>query len=347
MISEAEVPAQLPVLPLGEVLLPGSTLVVQLDAANATAIDRARHGLVVTSAQRRPALKGLTAEDVHLVGTLARVLDDGPGASGRQVTLEGLARCRIEAAKDSDPRLGEAVVMLLRDEDSSDVGPRLQRLRDLVPEVLGTAAPPRLSELSEPGRFADVLAAAVPLPLSVRQQLLEATRVGYRLSLLEAILRGLLGAAPEPGTELGLCPVHQQQAKATCKRCGAFVCDVCKGQRFDPELCPACEQRDEEAKARKKQVEESLGAPQWMVELLGIAGLGIGIVTFGRGFQLPTYAAAATIGLICAGSARFLARKSSKVLFAGPSLSWLAIGLNAFRLLTMVPWLLAALGPRQ
>jgi Lon protease-like protein len=348
-LSDADVPAQLPVLPLGEVLLPGATLVVQLDQANGVAVDRARNGLLVACAQRRPATKGLTAEDVHEVGTLARVISDGPGSSPRQVTLLGLARCRVRADPKSDPRLGDAVVMLLHDEPDPDCTERVQRIRGRLNEVLAYRPVPgaaeRLAETGEPGRLADAIAGVLPLPLSVKQQLLEATQVRYRLSLVEAILNGMQLASPEPGTEDGVCAAHRAPAKSTCARCGAFVCDLCKSLRFDPELCPACEQRDGEAKARKKQAEEALGAPLWMVEFLGIFGLAIGILLTARRIDMDlwAYLGWATVGLLSAGSARYLARKSRQTMFSAPGLSWLAIGLNAYQWVTLARDALAAL----
>lgn len=43
-----------------------------------------------------------------------------------------------------------------------------------------------------------------------------------------------------------VCPVHEQPAKATCDRCGTFLCQSC-GTLGDPPLCEDCLKRELEA----------------------------------------------------------------------------------------------------
>lgn len=57
--------------------------------------------------------------------------------------------------------------------------------------------------------------------------------------------RALLSASPKLDGEGGasiegaVCPVHEQPAKATCARCGTFLCAACQ-TLGDPPVCETC-----------------------------------------------------------------------------------------------------------
>ncbi len=60
-----------------------------------------------------------------------------------------------------------------------------------------------------------------------------------------------------PGALRGaLCPVHEQEATATCARCGTFLCGACDPAPELPvcEQCEAIEQTPDEGRTRKRRL---------------------------------------------------------------------------------------------
>jgi Lon protease-like protein len=345
-LGAGDIPHQLPVLGLPEaVLMPGEVLKLPLSESATLAAQRAVNGLVAAVAQRRAILEGLKGEDFHDVGTVARVVEE----AGR-VVLHGLAPCRIEVEEKSDPRLGVRV-QLQPDEDIAGSGELVSPARTLALQLLEQrhGAVPDLDPLrlsSLPGDLSHLIASRLPLPLSVKQQLLETASVRRRLTLLQAICQGML--ASEGGSQtIGTCPLHGQRAYRTCTRCGNFICEACKGVYLDPELCPECRTRAAETERRKKLEAEQVHGPVWVVELCGIAGIGIALVASQWQYQPTRLLVGSLLSLGISVVARVLARKSTRSLFGGTMLIWIPIGLSVFNLLRLIPWLVAQWNERS
>ncbi len=63
---------------------------------------------------------------------------------------------------------------------------------------------------------------------------------GADLERAMALLEAPVGRVGAEGPELpGVCPVHEQPARATCERCGTFLCEACQ-TLGNPPVCETC-----------------------------------------------------------------------------------------------------------
>jgi len=144
----------------------------------------------------KPRAKRL--EDLHPVGVLLRVVQrmELPGG-GMQVVLQGLERARISAFRDEEGR-AHATVVPLEAEGPHDESHNLAvlELLDLVSSCVPRdgSYPQDLENilrmnLKGPGRFADLVAAHLHLPLPAKREIAVADRVADRLALLNRALK--------------------------------------------------------------------------------------------------------------------------------------------------------------
>ncbi len=191
---------KLPVLPLRGVLVFPS-MVLHLDVGrerSVSALERAMMNdnriLLITQKEAKVSEPG--EDDLHEVGTLAMVkqMIKLPGGTIR-VLVEGLNRARITRIY-TEELFFEAEAEIVEDEvEKTQETEALMRSvlnqfeqyikinRKVPPETLST-----VSDIEEPGRFADVIASHLSMKTEQKQELLEAIGIKERLEKLNEIL---------------------------------------------------------------------------------------------------------------------------------------------------------------
>ncbi|MFQ5843852.1 MAG: LON peptidase substrate-binding domain-containing protein, partial [Planctomycetota bacterium] len=151
---------------------------------------------VVALFGKRGALPPRRLEDVRRIGVLCRVaqsmrMPDG----GLQVVFQGLERTRIRSLRADGDDLRVVVESLGPEKESTGTDPRVLEVLDLVTEFLSRDGthPEHLDQvlrlnLRGPGRFADLAAASLHLPLAVKRDVVATPDPGQRLTLLAAAL---------------------------------------------------------------------------------------------------------------------------------------------------------------
>ncbi|MEZ4330749.1 MAG: endopeptidase La [Myxococcota bacterium] len=195
----AELPAELPVLPLkNTVLFPYllSPLLVNTPASQRL-IDEVLvrpDRLLVCTAVKREVEGPPGVDDVYTVGTVLRVVKmlKFPDDSYR-LLVQGVARVRIERFTATDPYL-RAVIQRIEDVGQATESVEMTALVRSVAQQFSAlvAESPRLSDelqvlvanLSDPSKLADLVASNLELDVAGKQQILEAEHVGIRLRLV-------------------------------------------------------------------------------------------------------------------------------------------------------------------
>lgn len=113
----------------------------------------------------------------------------------------------------------------------------------------------------------------IPIEVLVRREDFEAATA--LLDGATPVLEGPTGAAQLEGQ---VCPVHEQPAKATCDRCGTFLCAGC-GTVGHPPLCEECVKLEVEAMPRAKW--PTVVKKSFAYAYLGVFVGGIGVVAVG------------------------------------------------------------------
>ncbi|MDH5492429.1 MAG: LON peptidase substrate-binding domain-containing protein, partial [Myxococcales bacterium] len=184
----------LPILPLrNSVLFPASVVPVNVGRPRSvrlieevSAQDRPLIGVV---AQFLPETSDPTFEQVHRVGTVARVLKVIRLSSGTySVVLQGISRMRISAPLERRPFM-RAQIERIHEHPTVDV--ELEALaahlreatRELSAMLPGstTEATSYLDKVREPGALADVIASNLPLANDAKQEILETLVIRDRI----------------------------------------------------------------------------------------------------------------------------------------------------------------------
>ncbi len=192
----------LPVVPLRDmVVFPGMKAAFVVGrpssvAALQRALEHPRKQLFLI-AQRDPQLDEPGAEDVHRIGVIATVLQHVTFPNGTiKVGVEGLARAQWLKLRATADRAFEAEVEPIATPavDDAKVTRYMANLVNLFQQFARLSqqigAEGVLAELQteDPQRFADTMAAALPLPTQEKQQLLEVVNPLERLQRLNDLL---------------------------------------------------------------------------------------------------------------------------------------------------------------
>jgi ATP-dependent Lon protease len=194
------VPQPLPILPLRDmVLFPEIVTPVMVGRESSKRlIDEALAGekLIGVVALKDPQVPEPSADDLHRVGTLARIVQMFKFPDGTmRIVVEGISRFEIESVVSTTPYL-RAMVKVIEPESRPS-----EKVDALVKGVLGTFQkmvelapyiPDQLFaaaiNISEPNNLADFMASNVNISTEERQQLLETFDVEERLEKLLRIL---------------------------------------------------------------------------------------------------------------------------------------------------------------
>lgn len=193
----------LPILPLrNSVLFPASVVPVNVGRSRSVrlieeACNHERPTLAVV-AQRKPETEDPTFDELHMVGTIARVLKVIRLGSGNySVVLQGIGRMRIVDEIDRHPFLRGRVERihepLIVDADIETLVEELRRAND----VLFHALPPpnrsvtsALENVREAGALADLVATSLPIANEQKQAILEMLDVRARImAVLDQVRR--------------------------------------------------------------------------------------------------------------------------------------------------------------
>jgi Lon protease-like protein len=212
---------QLPLFPLGTVLVPGATLPLQLfepryielldDLVNA--MDVPEFGVL---AIRQGHEVGVDAvRDLHEVGCVARVLQAAPVGDGRYLVLStGVRRFRLDSlvgGASTAYLTGEVTFLEERTGDVDAVADLADRLRVALHDYAAAIGAEEPEWAGDPEQLSYAVGTAVGLDLGDRQRLLAAAdtetrlRLGLTLVRRERQLAATLGVVPPP-SEHGFNP---------------------------------------------------------------------------------------------------------------------------------------------
>jgi ATP-dependent Lon protease len=193
----------LPILPLrNSVLFPASVVPVNVGRARSVrlieeACGRERPAIGVVT-QHRPEIEDPTFEQIHQIGTIARVLKVIRLNSGQySVVLQGVSRMRIEEPLGRHPtlrakvhRFHEAPVV---DVEIEALAAHLRESSRELFEQMPSASRESLHILDnvrEPGALADLIASNLTIPNDAKQKILETLEVRERIrKVLDQVVR--------------------------------------------------------------------------------------------------------------------------------------------------------------
>jgi len=193
----AEAPlSPFPLLPLRTgILYPGTVITLPVGRERSIALLKSRSAgeIVGVATQRSSKVEDPTGADLHAIGTFARIMNIARLSGGElRVTLQGLDRFVFRTLVQAEPYLladGEPAVETGTDSDEARL--LAQSLRERI-EELGAAHATTFGELgaasSDPGLFADQIAAALGLGIERDLQVLAELDVPARLRLVAQLL---------------------------------------------------------------------------------------------------------------------------------------------------------------
>ena len=185
--------SEVPLFPLNTVLFPGGRLPLRIfeqrymAMAKACLKDGTPFGVCLIREGREVGTPAIPAE----VGTLARIGNwDMPQLGMLHIVARGEQRFRILERRVQDDGLATASIEILENETDSPVPPSCENCVKLLERVIeqqaGLFEPPHRLDSAAwvSGRLAEIL----PLPLPVKQELLELTNARVRIERLNALL---------------------------------------------------------------------------------------------------------------------------------------------------------------
>jgi Lon protease-like protein len=196
--AKASRPYSIPLFPLKTVLFPGGLLPLKIfeqryvEMAKACMKDEQPFGVcLITQGEEVASAPGVTPE-IATVGTLARITDfDMPQLGILQVVTRGGSRFKVHQHSVQPSGLAVGEVVPIADEPTVALAATYEPLVKLL-ELIATRVGPqnfpaehRYDDASWVGyRLAEVL----PLPLSIKQSMLEINDAGVRLQVLHKFL---------------------------------------------------------------------------------------------------------------------------------------------------------------
>ncbi|HEV8716378.1 MAG TPA: endopeptidase La [Candidatus Binatia bacterium] len=199
-VADAEIPAQLPILPMRDVaLFPGISgpLAVGREAS-VRLIEDAFAGdmLIGLVAQRTPSEDKPQPAGLYTVGVAARLHRAQQLPNGTlQVLVQGLQRIKVLEYLQEEPYFRARVQLV---EDEVETSKEMENLQVYLVQQFGklvTHTPlisgellAALANISSPGMISDIIAGHLNIPLAEKQELLETLAVKVRLAKLSTIV---------------------------------------------------------------------------------------------------------------------------------------------------------------
>ncbi|KYF67819.1 endopeptidase La [Sorangium cellulosum] len=187
-----------PLLPLRTgVLFPGTVLTLPVGRARSVALLNGVHAgdVIGVIAQRDPKREDPRREDLHDIGTFARVVDVTRVSNGFRLVIEGLDRFALTALVDTDTEPywraeGAVAPEFLGDAEEARLlaASVRERAREIGPRLATNLAEIAATSRAEPGLLADQIAGALGLPTDKEMEVLAELRVAPRLQKVAALL---------------------------------------------------------------------------------------------------------------------------------------------------------------
>lgn len=202
IIPHQEVPDTLPVMPLKNfVLFPQTVAPLVITSEESKVLvgklsERSPHFITVLQRGEEIDETTLTAEDLHPVGCVARLIKTLNFPDGStHILVEGMSRCALEEL-DNSGDYPVARYRMITDiaEDTLEVealirnaSEKFQRLVAMSPNLPDELAI-AIYNIDKPQQLSDLIATNLPLPIDVRQKLLADDRPARRLTVLMEFL---------------------------------------------------------------------------------------------------------------------------------------------------------------
>jgi ATP-dependent Lon protease len=203
-MTRSNVPQVVPVLPLrNSVFFPRQVMPLSIGRESSIrVVDESikDDSLVVIVAQTDGAVEKPTEQDIHWVGTIAKILKTFTLADGtRSVLMQGLHRVQLLSILQSEPYLRavvrDAVEVLDLSDEIEAMGLNLKNQFRKAVELSPHLTEEQLTIIlntAHPAAVADLLASMVPAGVPEKQAVLECTDLRKRLELVAVILASLV-----------------------------------------------------------------------------------------------------------------------------------------------------------
>ena len=200
-VSAADVPKELPILPLrNSVFFPGGVLPLAVGRKKTIALIKEAvrdDSLIGVLSQRRAEDEDPSEADLYTMGTVARIVKLlKMGEDNYSLVVQGLTRFRLTELVQAEPFLKAKIEPIERVGEGVDVEVQalainLKKLAaeviELMPE-LPAAATELIESITDPGHLADLIAANIDVPIEEKQAVLETLGVKARLKLVMELL---------------------------------------------------------------------------------------------------------------------------------------------------------------
>ena len=196
-LHDARAQAALPLFPLRTVLFPGGVLPIKIfeqryiDMAKTCLAEEQPFGVCLLTQGEEVAVAGARQEFAP-IGTLARIVRwDMPQLGILHVTTEGGARFQVQQQRVQADNLAVGDVTLLAPEPAVALGDEyapLANLLELIAGRIGAGNFPAEHHYDDGSWVGYRLAEVLPLPLHIKQTMLEVNDAGIRLKVLREFL---------------------------------------------------------------------------------------------------------------------------------------------------------------
>ena len=191
--------SEVPLFPLNTVLFPGGVLPLKvfeqryIDMTKACLSEDKPFGVCLIVKGDEVARPGGASPEIASVGTTARIRNwDMPQLGILHVRTAGLARFSVERTEVEPSGLVVADVRMMDAEPRIALPPgheALVRLLELIAARVGPANFPAETDYDDASWIGYRLAEFLPLPLSIKQTMLEVSDAAVRLQVLQRFLR--------------------------------------------------------------------------------------------------------------------------------------------------------------
>jgi ATP-dependent Lon protease len=188
----SQLPTSLPLLPLRSgAILPGTRVALPVGRARSlNLVETLRRGdWVIVAAQRDAQVEEPALGDLYEVATLARVVDVAPVKDKTyRIVLEGVDRVKLDTLTATEPFWrAETSPVAIVDEDPPATLAKAQALAESLAEHLARVGS-EVPDITDPGRFADLVAAGLGLPGEKEIEILGTLDLNKRLDRVASLV---------------------------------------------------------------------------------------------------------------------------------------------------------------
>jgi ATP-dependent Lon protease len=197
--KENENITSLPIVPLrNSVFFPGAIMPLTVGREKTVKLieDAVRENKYIgIVSQHKPEIGDPTPKDVYRVGTLAKIIKVAKTDTfGYNIVVEGVSRFSVKKFEETEPYFVAKVEVIEGQEVDEVVMDLMDHLQTLASEVMDLLpdipmmAKQLLESIDTPGHLADLITANIEASIDEKQEVLEATNLTTRLSLVISLL---------------------------------------------------------------------------------------------------------------------------------------------------------------